>query len=99
MQHVWGLILALTTNLPSYSRNAIDGTWAESQLFCLLDFPVRELEGKTLALSVLGIWVRQLPELRKPSVCKWHLPLYRTESIRMIYLGFHCISCCPWSMC
>ena len=54
MQHVWGLILALTTNLPSYSRHAIDGTWAESQLFCLLDFPVRELEGKTLGVVGAG---------------------------------------------
>ena len=54
MQHVWGLILALTTNLPSYSRNAVDGTWAESQLFCLLDYPVRELEGKTLGIVGAG---------------------------------------------
>jgi glycerate dehydrogenase len=54
VQHVWSLLLALTTNLPSYSRTAVDGTWAQSKFFCLLDYPVRELEGKILGIVGAG---------------------------------------------
>ena len=54
VQHVWSLILALTTQLLPYSRTAVDGTWAESKLFCLLDHPVRELEGKILGIVGAG---------------------------------------------
>ena len=50
VQHVWALILALTTNLQSYSRGVMDGSWGESEMFCLLQYPVRELEGKTLGI-------------------------------------------------
>ena len=54
VQHVWALLLALTTNLSSYSRTTVDGTWAQSKFFCLLDYPVRELEGKTLGIVGAG---------------------------------------------
>ena len=54
VQHVWALILALTTNLQSYSRGVMDGSWGESEMFCLLQYPVRELEGKTLGLVGAG---------------------------------------------
>ena len=54
VQHVWALILALTTNLQSYSRGVMDGSWGESEMFCLLQYPVRELEGKTLGIVGTG---------------------------------------------
>ena len=54
VQHVWALILALTTNLQSYSRGVMDGSWGESEMFCLLQYPVRELEGKTLGIVGAG---------------------------------------------
>ena len=54
VQHVWVLILALTTNLQSYSRGVMDGSWGESEMFCLLQYPVRELEGKTLGIVGAG---------------------------------------------
>jgi len=54
VQHVWALILALTTNLESYSRGVMDGSWGESEMFCLLQYPVRELEGKTLGIVGAG---------------------------------------------
>ncbi|MGB1807447.1 MAG: D-2-hydroxyacid dehydrogenase [Porticoccaceae bacterium] len=54
VQHVWSLILALTTNLQSYSRDVMNGSWAESGSFCLLEYPVRELEGKTLGIVGAG---------------------------------------------
>ena len=54
VQHVWALILALTTNLQSYSLGVMDGSWGESEMFCLLQYPVRELEGKTLGIVGAG---------------------------------------------
>jgi len=53
-QHVWGLILALTQRLREYSHRAIDGTWAKAGQFTLLDFPVRELRGRTLGIVGWG---------------------------------------------
>ena len=32
----------------------VDGSWAESGSFCLLEYPVRELEGKTLGIVGAG---------------------------------------------
>ncbi|MEZ5529519.1 MAG: D-2-hydroxyacid dehydrogenase [Porticoccaceae bacterium] len=54
VQHTWALILALTTHLPDYNVAALDGRWAASHNFCLLDFPVTELAGKTLAIVGYG---------------------------------------------
>jgi glycerate dehydrogenase len=54
VQHVWALILALTTKLADYQRVAVDGTWQDSSLFCLLDFPVEELQGKVLGIVGAG---------------------------------------------
>ncbi|WP_461481635.1 2-hydroxyacid dehydrogenase [Porticoccus sp.] len=53
-QHTWALILALTTRLPDYNVAALDGRWAASGNFCLLDFPVMELAGKTLGIVGYG---------------------------------------------
>ena len=54
VQHVWALILALTTKLADYQRVAMDGTWQDSSLFCLLDFPVEELQGKVMGIVGAG---------------------------------------------
>jgi len=54
VQHVWSLILALTTNLDSYRKAAMDGSWEESDFFCVMDFSVRELQGKVLGIVGAG---------------------------------------------
>lgn len=53
-QHTWALILALTTRLADYNVAALDGRWAASRDFCLMDFPVAELAGKTLGIVGYG---------------------------------------------
>ncbi len=50
VQHVFALILALTTRLPDYRAAVSAGAWQRSSRFCLLDFPIRELAGKTLGI-------------------------------------------------
>jgi glycerate dehydrogenase len=54
VQHVFTLILALTTHLPEYTRDVGDGRWHQSRQFCLLDHPIRELDGKTLGIVGYG---------------------------------------------
>jgi glycerate dehydrogenase len=54
VQHVFALILALATRLSEHSIAAKDGRWAASEMFCVLDFPFRELAGKTLGIVGWG---------------------------------------------
>ncbi|MCU0971822.1 MAG: 2-hydroxyacid dehydrogenase [Gammaproteobacteria bacterium] len=54
VQHVLALMLALTTRLAEHATAAQDGRWAASDLFCLLEFPFRELAGKTLGIVGFG---------------------------------------------
>lgn len=54
VQHVFGLVLALTTRLPNYQRAVAGGRWGNSRQFCLLDYPIRELGGLTLGIVGYG---------------------------------------------
>lgn len=53
-QHTLALILALATRLLDYNRDARDGRWSRSDMFCLMDHPIMELEGKTLGIVGYG---------------------------------------------
>ena len=55
VQHTFALILALTTQLNSYAEATLDGRWSRSNNFCLLDFPVRELQGLNLGIIGFGV--------------------------------------------
>ena len=53
-QHTLMLMLTLSTRLLDY-RSAIQaGQWSQSRNFCLLDFPVESLAGKTLGIVGYG---------------------------------------------
>jgi len=54
VQHVFGLVLALATRLPDYHRAVAQGRWQRASQFCLLDYPIRELAGKTLGIVGYG---------------------------------------------
>ena len=54
VQHTFTLILALMTNLIRYQHEVTQGKWSESAIFCLLDHPIAELEGKTLGIIGYG---------------------------------------------
>lgn len=53
-QHTMALILALATRLLDYNRDARNGTWSQSDMFCLMDYPIMELAGKTLGIVGYG---------------------------------------------
>lgn len=64
-QHCLMLLLALATRLPDYQLAIRNGAWQHASQFCLLDFPIIELEGKTLGLlghGELGGAVARLAE-------------------------------------
>ncbi|MEQ1801049.1 MAG: D-2-hydroxyacid dehydrogenase [Gammaproteobacteria bacterium] len=54
VQHVFGLVLALTLRLDEYRQLLRRGAWQRSPHFCLLDYPSRELEGRTLGIVGYG---------------------------------------------
>jgi glycerate dehydrogenase len=54
VQHVFALILALTTRLPQYGDAVAAGAWQRARQFCLLDFPIRELQGHILGIVGYG---------------------------------------------
>jgi glycerate dehydrogenase len=54
VQHVFSLMLALMTHLPDYHRAVAEQRWQGAEQFCLLDFPIRELAGKTLGIIGYG---------------------------------------------
>ena len=53
-QHVFGLILAIATHLPDYQRLIGAGRWQQSDQFCLLEYPVWELQEKILGIVGYG---------------------------------------------
>jgi glycerate dehydrogenase len=54
VQHVFSLILALTTHLREYQHLIQTNRWQRSEQFCLLDYPIREIYGKTLGIIGFG---------------------------------------------
>ena len=54
VQHVFAMILALTHNLAGYQRLLQDGAWRDSPQFCLLDYPIRELVGRSIGIVGMG---------------------------------------------
>lgn len=54
VEHLFALLLALTRRLDDYRLALAAGRWHESRQFCLLDFPLRELRGRTLGIVGFG---------------------------------------------
>jgi glycerate dehydrogenase len=54
VQHVLGVMLALTHRLREYSQAAVDGTWSKSEQFTVPGAPIRELSGKLLGIVGFG---------------------------------------------
>ncbi len=65
VQHVWALILTLTTQMDNYREAATNGRWEDSESFCVMDYPISELNGKTLGIigaGELGLGVAKIAE-------------------------------------
>ncbi|OTH00367.1 2-hydroxyacid dehydrogenase [Acinetobacter sp. ANC 4973] len=101
-QHTLTLMLALATSLLKYDRAVQQGQWNKSPIFCLLDFPIVELEGKTLGIlgyGELGQAVAKLAEAFGMKILVGSLPNRPSDSSRIPFtallpqvdfLSLHC---------
>jgi glycerate dehydrogenase len=63
VQHVFALLLALCRNLDGYRQAVREGRWQQSEQFCLLDYPIRELGGLSLGIVGYGELGRAVAEV------------------------------------
>lgn len=101
-QHTLMLMLALSTSVLRYDQAVKQGQWNTASQFCLLDFPIVELAGKTLGIigyGVLGQAVAKLAEAFGMTVKIGALPNRPQQSDRVAfqdlvgqvdYLSLHC---------
>ena len=54
VQHTLTLILNLSTSFHQYQASIRRGDWQASEVFCLLDYPIREIAGKQLGIVGYG---------------------------------------------
>ena len=76
-QHTIMLLLNLVTRLGDYRQDVDAGRWQQAKQFCLLDYPIVELQGKTLGLlghGELGGAVARLAEAFGMRVVSGQLP-------------------------
>lgn len=64
-QHTLMLMLALSTSLIQYNLAVQQGQWNKASQFCLLDFPIVELAGKTLGIIGYGELGQTVAKLAK----------------------------------
>ena len=62
-QHVMMLMLSLSTHYNAYQKAIRNGRWQSQDQFCLLDYPMSELQGKTLGLIGYGHIAQQVEKL------------------------------------
>ena len=100
-QHTLMLMLALATSVIQYDRAVKQGEWNKSPIFCLLDFPIVELAGKTLGIlgyGELGQAVAKLAEAFGMKTIVGALPNRSTENRvalsellpQVDFLSLHC---------
>lgn len=53
-QHVFTMLLMLMRNIPRYQSAIKRGDWQKSKEFCLLDYPIEDLTGKTMGIVGYG---------------------------------------------
>ena len=102
-QHTLGLMLALATSLLPYDRAVRQGKWNSASQFCLLDFPIVELSGKTLGIigyGELGKAVAKVAEVFGMQILIGTLPSRPTDEANRVpfanllpqvdFLTLHC---------
>lgn len=82
VQHVFALILALQTNLLNYHHAVQRGAWQASRQFCMLNFPIQELTGKTLGIIGYGTLGRAVGRMAKAFGMRLLLAEHRGRSAR-----------------
>lgn len=64
-QHAFSLLLTLTNNIANYQRLVASGAWQQASSFCLPQFPIVQLAGKTLGIVGYGASGQRMAEIAK----------------------------------
>jgi len=64
-QLVFALLLEMMTHANKYANLVKQGQWSKSKSFCLLDYPISELAGKTLGLIGYGTLAKSVEHLAR----------------------------------
>ncbi|GHB73304.1 putative 2-hydroxyacid dehydrogenase [Psychrosphaera saromensis] len=62
-QLVISLMLELLNNTSKYRERVAQGAWSQSKSFCLLDFPITEVTGRTLGLIGYGTLAKSVEKI------------------------------------
>ncbi|WP_423907601.1 D-2-hydroxyacid dehydrogenase [Candidatus Spongiihabitans sp.] len=65
VQHTFALMLNLLTNQFRYHQAVAAGAWCNSNVFCLLDYPIVEIQNKTLGIIGYGALGKKVAEIAK----------------------------------
>ena len=87
-QHTLMLMLNLATSFAQYQQAVQQGQWNQSEQFCLLDFPIVELQGKTLGIlgyGELGQAVARLAKAFGMQVVVGQLPNRPVDASRLTF--------------
>jgi glycerate dehydrogenase len=63
VQHTIALMLNLLTNQIKYHADVVAGAWSKSDVFCLLEHPIIEAEGKVLGIIGYGTLGKRVAEI------------------------------------
>lgn len=89
VQHVFTLLLALTTRLEQYQQDVFNGNWSRSEFFCLLDYPIRELRGLTFGIVGYGELGRSVAKLAECFGMEVLIAKRNKEDVRKGRLDLH----------
>ncbi|BFM48266.1 D-2-hydroxyacid dehydrogenase [Marinomonas sp. THO17] len=64
-EHTFAMLLALRRNLLSYITDVKAGDWSQSEFFCMMDYPIRDLASSTMAIIGSGQLGQQVAILAK----------------------------------
>ena len=64
-QHAFSLLLTLTNNIVNYQTLVASGAWQQASSFCLPQFPLIQLAGKTLGIVGYGASGQRMAEIAK----------------------------------
>ena len=64
-QHVFSLLLALTTRLIPYAQASRDKRWVAGSSFSSLEYPIHELQGQTIGLVGYGVLARGVEQIAR----------------------------------